>query len=347
MEKLNLEPKENQESTTANSSEKSVNQEKVKVFLGKTEDGAEVYDRNDSHFHGEGGLTPELLSKALGTINTDERDFLKETVTFDHPVGEQTCVKVGPEDDIVKVYRKGRSGQTPMVKNREAVPCNSVIVILKKDNSIHEKNAYELITSFIGEESVREPWDPNLQTEEERQQSQDFWNSHALVYNDGLIDWGRTKGFEFMSEAAKKAELIRQKTVYAGLFLDPDDLFQKTQPTLEKAIAHPHITTSFKPTVEQLNLDQIGSKAKIEAVGYGNDGKNEGLLVKIEADDPEVQKACDALETPHITLSLGKGGQAKNTAFLDFKPLEDPIELTGTYGLFSQGSVIKEKTELE
>lgn len=347
MEKLNLEPKENQESTTANTNEKSVNQEKVKVFLGKTEDGAEVYDRDDSHFHGEGGLTTELLSEALSTIDTDGRDFIKETVTFDHPVGEQTCVEVGPEDNIVKVYRKGRSGQTPMVKNREAEPCDSVIVILKKDHSIQDKNVYELITSFVSEGSVREPWDPNLQTEEEQQQSKDFWDSHAIVYNDDLIDWERTKGFEFMSEADRKAELIRQKTVYAGLFLEPDDLFQKVQPTLEKAIEHPHITTSFKPTVEQLNLDQIGSKAKITAIGYGNDGKNEGLLVKIEAENPEIQKACDALETPHITLSLGKGGQAKNTAFLDFEPLERPIELSGAYGLFSQGSVIKEKDELE
>ena len=321
--------------------------EKAKVFLGKTKDGAEVYDRAESHLHEEGGLTPELISTTLGAIDTEGRNFLKEVVNYEQPVGMQTCVEVSPDDDIVMVYRKRRSGRTPLVKNREAKPCNSVVTILKKDDSAKDKNVYEMITSYVGEDSPKEPWDPNFQSEDERKHSQDFWKSHAIVYNDDIIDWERTKGFEFMSDEAKKAELVRQKTVYAGLFLDPNDLYQKAQPTLEKPIKAPHITTSFKPTLEQLNLEQIGSGAKITAIGYGNDGKNEGLLVKIEADDPEIQKACDAVETPHITLSLGKDALAKNTAFLDFQPLEKPIELTGTYGLFSQGKVIDSPEDID
>jgi hypothetical protein len=71
------------------------------------------------------------------------------------------------------------------------------------------------------------------------------------------------------------------------------------------------------------------------------------LLVKVEADDPVIQGACDALYAPHITLSISEAGQAKDTAFLDFKPLEEPIELTGNYGLFIQGKVISDATDLD
>ena len=317
-----------------------------KVFLGKTKDGAEVYDRIDSHFHSEGGLTPELLAEAIGAINSKGRPFIKEKIDFDHIIGAQTCVETGPEDEIVMVYRKGRSGQTPMVKNRDAEPCNSIIAILRKDFSIRDKDAYEMATSYIGSGSPREPWDPGISTDKELQQSTDFWNSHALLYDDSLIDWERTKAFEFMSEPTKRAELIRQRTIYAGLFVDPVDLYQKQPSTLEKRIKNPHVTTAFKPGLDQLHLEQIGSVARIFAIGYGNDGENEGLLVRVEADNPEIQAACDNLETPHITLSISKKGQAVNTAFLDFAPLETPFEITGRYGLFSQGKPRTNPAEL-
>lgn len=320
--------------------------EHERAFFGRTKDGAEVYDRPGSHFHGEGGLTPELLGEALATIEAKHRPFIREQVDFDHVIGSKTCVEVDQDDEIVMAYRKGRSGLTPMVKNREASPCNSVTVVLRKDHSVRDRDTYETLTSYIGEGSPREPWDPNLATEEDFKECEDYWNSHALIYDDDLIDWEKTKAYEFMSEPAKRAEQIRQRTVYAGLFLDPEELYSKRQATLEKQIEHPHITTAFRPEASQLHLEQIGTGARIYAVGYGNNGENEGLLVKIEADDPEIQEACDALEIPHITLSISKKGQAKNTAYLEFTPLEEPIELSGKYGLFSQGSVIQNQEGL-
>ena len=347
MEKLNIHhEQENIMAADSPRSEVKNPSENERAYFGKTKDGADVYDRADgSHFHSEGGLTPELLQAAIGTIDTEGKNFIKRQVNFDRQIGSQTCVDVGPEDEIVMVYRKNRSGQTPMVKNREMKPCSSLVTILKRNRSIGV-NAYELITGYIGEESPREPWDPNLETEEERQKCEDFWHTHALIYDENLIDWEKTKAFEFMSEPARNAELIRQKVVYAGLFVDPGDLHEKAQPTLEREIEYPHVTTSFKPNIDQLHLDQIGEKAKIYAVGYGNDEKNEGLLVRIMSDDPVLQEACDKIETPHITLSISNKGQAKNTAFLDFTMLDEPFMVEGRYGLFSQGKVIADRKEL-
>ena len=134
--------------------------EKTKELLGVTKDGKRVYDRNDSHFHGEGGLTLDLLAEAINHIDTGDETFIVTQVNFDHQVGEKTCVTVDENDDIEMVFRKGRSGRTPMVKNREPSPCSSVVVILIKDRYDSEK--YVLITSFIGEKSEKEPWDPGI-----------------------------------------------------------------------------------------------------------------------------------------------------------------------------------------
>ena len=227
-----------------------------------------------------------------------------------------------------------------MVKNREAEPCNSVMVIMRKDRPNSDKDSYEMLTSYIGGGSPREPWDPNLSTKEERQECEDFWNTHALIYDDNLIDWEKTKGFEFMSPSMKQRELIRPKVLYSGLFVNPDELYSKIHPTLEKPIEAPHVTTAFKPNLSQLNLDQLGSTARILAIGYGNDGDNEGLLVKVETEDPAIQEACNALETPHITLSISSKGLAQNTANLEFRPIEEPFEITGQYGVYVQGAPV-------
>ena len=339
-----IKPKTNIEAPAIEPEKKEASIERV--FLGKTKDGADVYDREDSHFHAEGGLTPELLSIAIGAIDTKGYTSIKKQVDFDYQIGYSTCVETGPNDDIVFAYRKtengSRDGLTPMVKNREAKPSNSITVVLRKDDDM--SGSYTMKTSYIGEISPREPWDPSIGSERELKESKEFWATHSLVYDDSLIDWEKTKAFEFMSEPAKKLELIRQKTLYAGLFVNPNELYSKAPSTLAKQIRYPHVTTNFKPGIQELHLDQLGSGAKIFAIGYGNDGKNEGLLVKVEADDPVIQQACDALETPHITLSISKNGQAKDTAFLKFSPLEKPFEITGKYNIYVQGAP-REKLE--
>ena len=322
-------------------------EETQREYFGRTQDGAKVYDRLDSHFHAEGGLTPDLLGAALSTINTEGRTFVREVVDFGHPIGKTSCVEIGPDDEVEMVFRKGRSGRTPMVKNRESQPCSKMMVILLKDDTLKDDNndAYVLITSFVGDDAPREPWDPGNETEEGRKECEDFWSTHALVYDESLIDEERTEMFNQASDRDQKIELLRERTLYAGLFISPDELYSQAPATLARRIEHPHVTTSFRPSPEQLNIDQLGSSARIIATGYGNDGKNEGLLVRIEADDPAIQQACDAIPVPHITLSIAEGAQAKDTASLDFHPLDEPIELNGNYGLFVQGEVIQQKPE--
>lgn len=87
------------------------------------------------------------------------------------------------------VYRKGREDPTPMVKEREPLPCNVLTVIIRKEKEL--KNHYTLITAFVGRGSTREPWDKGIRSDEERRECVEFWSTHALLYNPDLIDWER------------------------------------------------------------------------------------------------------------------------------------------------------------
>ena len=144
-----------------------------------------------------------------------------------------------------------------------------------------------------------------------------------------------------------EAEKIQKKVKYTGVFVDPDELFDKVGYRLDHRVDSPHVTTAFKPGADQINLGKLGAEAKITAIGYGNDGENEGLLVRVESDYPVVQEACDALKTPHITLSVSENGHARNTAFLDFQPLSKPFEVTGRYGVYVKGKPYTNQRDLE
>ena len=162
-------------------------------YIGETIDGLKVFDREDSHLHSEGGLTLKLLRKGLGKIYFPKwrSTFKKYEVDFKHPIGFTTCVRVTEDDEVVMVYRKGREGMTPMVKNREAEPCEWLTIILRKEENL--ENHATLITAYIGAGSPPEPWDKRLSKDPlRRAESEAYWSTHALVYNADSIDWDRT-----------------------------------------------------------------------------------------------------------------------------------------------------------
>lgn len=154
--------------------------------------------------------------------------------------------------------------------------------------------------------------------------------------------------FNTLARERKFAEQIKDEVFYAGLFVDREELYKNAPAHLENTIEKPHVTTNFAPDETQLHLDELGSGVKIFAIGYGNNGKNEGLLVRVEADDPAIQKAVDAIKVPHITLSFSNDSHPKYTSDLDFSPLEHPFELDGIYCLHMKNdSLVDNKEELK
>lgn len=151
-------------------------------FVGYCSNGAKVFERSDGH-NDVHPVNESLLKEALLKISPCE-DFIKVAVPFERVIGKSTCVTVDETDSIVMAYRKGRLGPTPMVLNREPSDCSTLAVILKK---IADSD-YILRTTFIGELSEREPWDPSITPgSEEQQRAEAFWSTHALIYDESII----------------------------------------------------------------------------------------------------------------------------------------------------------------
>jgi 2'-5' RNA ligase len=121
--------------------------------------------------------------------------------------------------------------------------------------------------------------------------------------------------------------------IYTGIFLNNDELYALFPPQLSVRPAHLHVTLIFRGGIESAHEELLGETVTVRIVGYGNNSKNEGLKVELEASNPELQKLCDAVKVPHITLSASREAQMKDTKLLDFEPLENPIEITGRYGV--------------
>lgn len=127
---------------------------------------------------------------------------------------------------------------------------------------------------------------------------------------------------------------------YEGVFFD-----KKTQEKLilldknKLPIINDEIHCTFKPypSLNEIFDEIVGEEIELEIIGYGNDGKNSGLEVKIpkkyskyyinyEEDNPE------KLKTPHITLSISEGAKAYKTKDLNFIPYEKSIKIKGHFG---------------
>ena len=156
----------------------------------QTKDGKRVRDRHNSHLHID--VLP-VLEKAIQKIDSKDRQFLKEQVTFPEFVGTTICVKTTEKDKILFAQRKGRLGKTRFVIDRDPEPCNSVVVILKKIEAKEDELGaeYVIITAFVGDTSEPEPWDKFATSK-----SAVFWAEHALVFghDEIVVD---TVQFEF------------------------------------------------------------------------------------------------------------------------------------------------------
>lgn len=166
-------------------------------------------------------------------------------------------------------------------------------------------------------------------------------------------------GFESLAAERNLAEYAKGQIIYSGLFINPDEVYSFFPPNLAHKIRDPHVTVAYRPGVEKVFLDSLSSEAIIRVVGYGNNGENEGLLVEVSAEDPVIQKTLSDRVAPdrdgklktvpmHITLSIADGAEAVNTKYLDFTPIKDPINLTGTYKLFgNDGTLIPDKNTIK
>lgn len=102
---------------------------------------------------------------------------------------------------------------------------------------------------------------------------------------------------------------------YEGFFLYDTEL----ESELNKDIEFKHVTTEYKPARTHEHL--YGKEVTMYITGYGNDGKNEGVSVKLGnfVADEELEKLFNQIPKPHITLSVSNEGKPVDTANLIFE----------------------------
>ena len=140
----------------------------------------------------------------------------------------------------------------------------------------------------------------------------------------------------------------KDKIYYTGLFLDYSYMWNKighiTNGRFERKIKRPHITFLYRPDISDYSL--VGVKATVIVTGYGYNGENEGLSVSVETDNEELRKLFDAVDIPHMTLTVAEYGHSVNTRDVNFYPVPT-IKLNAVYGIVTEsGELITEKKYL-
>lgn len=130
---------------------------------------------------------------------------------------------------------------------------------------------------------------------------------------------------------------------YIGCFFDRDELFRKVahirRDPLPNEKQSPHITFVYAP--EHVPVELFGQTVSVMVTGYGNDGHNEGLQVTLKGDHPAINEMIARIPVPHITLAVSDDGQAVNTRYIPFAPIE-PFELVGYFGGHLEEEILQE-----
>ncbi len=206
----------------------------------------------------------------------------------------------------------------------------------------------------------------------------DTGGKRANTYNDWAFDEkndDKEEGvsettMESLNEARELAEFARDNVIiYTGFFVDQEELLEHNKhETLDRVIKDPHVTIEFRPNslplisgiVDNLDPGEPGSEAIIKAVGYANDGKNQGYLVDIQTENTPVENYIKQKTVTmengesrpaqaHITVSVSEDGKPVDTEKLNFEPLpeEEQFELTGRLGIFSKDGIIYDRKVIE
>lgn len=136
---------------------------------------------------------------------------------------------------------------------------------------------------------------------------------------------------------------------FQGIFLDEEieqQLIALQKKGLDSNVENMNIT--FKVgDIEKYPEELIGKEFEIKITGYGSDGKNSEFSVELPE---ELRKYYKSSSIPHITVSIGEvdgvKGKIVDTAKLEFKPLDKPIQIKGKLGYFIFGKGMSMNNEV-
>ena len=131
----------------------------------------------------------EILAEAIGKVSLPSSgEFLATEVNMGRVVGLYGCVeapRIKVDDRAYFAQRIGRDKPTRVIPGARGVETTKVVVLAFPARG--ETGKYVLVSSWVGSLGHKEPWDANIQSQEEYQKSLDFWCSHALVHDSEVM----------------------------------------------------------------------------------------------------------------------------------------------------------------
>lgn len=121
----------------------------------------------------------ELVKEALPFLVVGDEDQAVLERDMGRVVGATNLVETIDDDEIVYAKRIGREKHSRFVKNRQLTPCQSIVIVVRK-----REQEYYLWTAMCG----------NLLPPEAYDENSEFNATHALVYDESLIQLDTLRG---------------------------------------------------------------------------------------------------------------------------------------------------------
>ena len=140
------------------------------------------------------GILPEVMDNL---ILPKDGSFLRREVEMGRLVGLSGCVETLPIqkfDETFFAQRTERKKPSRIVIGDLGEETSKVSILAFPDRS--GSGDYILITTWIGFLAPKEPWDNNIKSEKEFQESLDFWLTHALIYQEEVMGQPFTSSWE-------------------------------------------------------------------------------------------------------------------------------------------------------
>lgn len=160
------------------------------IMLGATMNNIKIFVDEATLLHMKAHSYAKLvhIKEALKRIHYSPPFFIG-SIDLGHIIGKSICVERCSEDDVEMVFRKGKEGRTPIfITAKTPEETTKIVIWLCTD----EENKTRLVKAYYGELAPREPWDPCL-TDDEREESEKFWSTHAIIDDSCDIDWERSR----------------------------------------------------------------------------------------------------------------------------------------------------------
>lgn len=146
----------------------------------------EVTPRCSEHLSAHPDLEKILVAVLLKVKLTDS-PFLEQEVDMGEIVGQSSRVATpafSPQDEMMFAHRLNRFGASRVIEQSQLGDETSIVsVILKRVRPSH----FHLITAWVGTLARKEPWDPTISSECERQKCLEFWCQNALIYDPKVM----------------------------------------------------------------------------------------------------------------------------------------------------------------